>query len=422
MELTQRRGNLFSQFPHPELDLRKPHRAEAFWRGIWRKQQMRGLLCLLAGIMAFTLPAFSQNPASEVDQLLELLVAKKVITPAEAAEFRANLKKNASTQDVATPSNPQPVAAVQSHKNQPPRDALLDMDGYVQGRFTEAPGTTNTFEIRRARLIFWGKLTDTTAYQVQLDGVKPQLLDARVDFSPFRQLGITIGQFKIPFSSESYTSDNLLPFIERSTVVNNFAPGRDNGSNGRDIGLQFFGKVLRSRGLDRLEYFAGVFNGAGINTRDDNHYKDSAARLIMHPLKQFAIIGDYYNGAAGVKELSRERADLEATFVQGPFSAAAEYIWGHDGPFRRRGWYMRGDYRATRRWEALFRFDKFDPRQHTSTVTALNNYVVGANYFLNPYVKLQANYNRQQDLITGRNANIVLLQTQFQFARERTAQ
>jgi phosphate-selective porin OprO and OprP len=394
-------------------------------------RQKRRLLIAFAAIVASALPAFAQNSASEVDQLLDLLVAKNVITSTEASEFRATLKKNApasSNSEVAQASSVQSATGEQPVNGQIATRTLglkndgLNVSGFVQGRFTEAPGTTNTFEIRRARLIFDGKVTDGIGYQVQLDGVKSQLLDAKIDFNPVHQFRVTIGQFKIPFSTESYTSDNLLPFVERSTVVNSFAPGRDNGNNGRDIGLQVSGKFLRLRGTDRVEYFAGVFNGAGINTKDDNHYKDTAARLVLRPLKQVALVGNYYSGATGLKELGRERADLEVNFTQGPISASAEYIWGHDGPIHRHGWYAQSGYRASRHWEALFRFDKFDPRQHTATLTAVNNYVIGTNYFLNSYVKLQANYDRQQDLIARRSANVVLLQTQFQFGGERVKQ
>ncbi len=402
--------------------------------------EMRQRLRLFSLLITLALGprALAQN-SPEVEQLLELLVAKNVITTADATEFRATLKRKNTTATVpeqtrssnlaqtAQTSGTQDIATLAAGTTTPKKvpgfnSNTVNISGYVQGRFTEAPSTTNTFEIRRARLIFDGNLTDTVSYQVQLDGVKPQLLDARVDFKPFRQFGVTIGQFKIPFSTESYLSDNLLPLIERSAVVNGFAPGRDTGNNGRDIGLQFFGKLWRGRAVNHIEYFAGVFNGAGINAKDDNHYKDTAARLIVRPVKQLSFAGNYYNGASGTKELGRERADVEVSFTRGPLSASAEYLWGHDGPIHRRGWYAQGVYRASRQWEAVFRFDKFDPRQHTSTVTAVNNYVVGANYYLNTYVKLQANYDRQQDLIAQRSANVVLLQTQFQFGGERSKQ
>ena len=357
---------------------------------------------------------------SEADQLLDLLVAKNVITPTEASEFRATLKKRAapSADTVAAQSPAEQFKPDQSANIQAAAHPLLNIRGVVQSRFTEGPGTNNTFEIRRARLAFEGKLTSNIAYELQIDAAEPQLLNARIDFNPVRQFRVRIGQFNVPFSTESYTSESVLGFVERSTVVNSLAPGRDNGSNGRDIGIQLSGKVLQFRGVDRLEYFVGVFNGAGINTKDDNPHKDAAVRLVFRPLKRVALGGNYYNGVAGAKELGKERADVEANFIQGPFSAAAEYLWGHDGPIHRYGWYAQSGYHAGKRWEALFRFDKFNPRQHTSKLTAVHNYVIGANYFLNSYVRLQANYDRQQDLITRHSANVVVLQTQFQFGRE----
>src|SRR6185369_8898676 len=108
----------------------------------------------------------------------------------------------------------------------------------------------------------------------------------------------------------------------------------------------------------------------------------------------------------------------EFRFDHGPFAAFGEYIWGHDGPVRRNGWYLETTYRIAKKWEGVFRADKFSPRQHTATLTAVNNYVIGTNFYLNPYVTLEANYDRQEDLYAKRSGNIVLLQTQFQFGGE----
>ena len=392
------------------------------------RRTIRFLRTLIA-LLAFSTLAAAQNAPSEVEQLLDLLVAKNVLTSAEADQFRARLKKTATPPVSATEpaassqTAPPPVAATQAD----PKGTSLsfknvNISGFVQGRFTEARGTTNTFEIRRARLIFDGKLGDTIGYLIQIEGVKPQLLDARLDFKPLPQFGVSIGQFKIPFSTESITSDNLLPFIERSTVVNSFAPGRDNGSIGRDIGLQFSGKVLHGKNVDRLEYFVALFNGNGINVKDDNHYKDTAARVVLRPLRQLALMANYYNGATGVQQLSKERFGAEFSFAHGPITAAGEYIWGHDGPIHRNGWYALTALRLSQKWEGVFRFDNFSPHQHTPTLTTVNNYVMGANYYLNPFVKLAANFDRQEDLFTHRGSNIVLLQTQFQFGAERKRQ
>src|SRR3954469_198773 len=200
---------------------------------------LKALLITFFALTAFLVPAVAQNSTSEVDELLDLLLAKGIITSAEASALRVRRKNTAGPEvggnPVATalvspaPTAPQPVPSPSKGDQASSKNKLLNISGFVQARFTEARGTTNTFEIRRARLIFDGNLSDQISYYMQLDGVKPQMLDAKVDFKGFRQFGATIGQFKIPFSTESMTSDNLLPFIERSPVDNLYAPGRENG-------------------------------------------------------------------------------------------------------------------------------------------------------------------------------------------------
>src|SRR3954454_19388181 len=109
--------------------------------------------------LLFMLAAGVQLPAqnsSEVEQLLELLVAKNVITSADAAQYRATLKAKSTADSavtVTTASNLAPTAKSPAAQvlSPPPatskipgfsRDTLT-ISGYVQGRFTEAPKTTN---------------------------------------------------------------------------------------------------------------------------------------------------------------------------------------------------------------------------------------------------------------------------------------
>ncbi len=390
---------------------------------------LQRILLIIVLLPALSLSAVAGDSTTDLNDLLDALVAKQVFTQAEADAFRARWQARHSA-EAATAITLPPAEASATLASPPAAQPTsstrtsnflggIHFSGYGQARWTGSPGTTNTFEIRRARLIADGKLSDKITYQFQVDGVKPQLLDARVDFTVARQLRITVGQFKIPFSVESITSDDQLNLVERSTVVNSFAPGRDNGSVGRDLGLQFSGKALRLHHVDRVEYAIGVFNGAGLNTKDDNHYKDTAARLIFHPLAAVSVGGDYYRGATTAKEVIKERKDIEASYLRGPFHFTAEYIWGRDGLIHRRGWYAETGYQVSKHWLPLFRFDKYDPGQHTSTLTATDNYTFGTNYFLNDYVKIGANYGLQRDLVTDRVKSIFLAQTQFSFGGEK---
>jgi hypothetical protein len=102
---------------------------------------MRRLLIAFAAIVAFALPAFAQNPTSEVDQLLDLLVVKNVITSTEASAFRATLKKTSlasSSSVVAQASSVQSAPAEQPVNGQIATPTLglkndgLNVSGFVQ--------------------------------------------------------------------------------------------------------------------------------------------------------------------------------------------------------------------------------------------------------------------------------------------------
>ncbi len=418
-------------------DSARPNRLRP--RGKKRKrnklQPAKRLLIAILALAFSVLPVFGEESKTDVDELIDLLVSKKIISTTEAAELRARVTRRAAEHNAAPQADSrselqitsqQPVSATTatppgSSTASPPATlhteyAKLKLSGFAQTRWTGAPNTDNSIEIRRARLILDGDLGHNITFRVQGEAAKTaQLLDAQLDFHLWRQLQVTLGQFKVPFSQESIIADNFVPFIERAAVVNGLVPGRDNGSNGRDIGAQVYGGLLPIHGLDRIEYAAAIFNGAGIDTTDNNHRKDASSRLLFRPLQHFSVAGDYYNGASGPQEIAKVRKGLEAAYTQGPLSLTGEYIWGNDGALRRRGWYAESVYRFPPRWEAVFRFDKYNPRQHTATITAVNNYVLGGNFYTNQYVKLQADYEYQDDLFARKSHNVYLLQAQFQF-------
>jgi phosphate-selective porin len=248
-----------------------------------------------------------------------------------------------------------------------------------------------------------------------VDAVRsPILLDARLDVNYLPYAKLIVGQFKIPFSQENLISSRDLIPIERSLVVNNLVPGRDIGSNGRDIGAQIAGNFFGGDGRPLFDYSVGVFNGAGINRRDDNRRKDVAARLVVHPLAELSLAGDYYNGATGTSELSRERSGAEFAYVGRSYSLRGEYIWGHDAAIDKRGWYTQFAYRFKPKWEGLFRFDNFDPDRQARNDTT-NTYLTGVNWYLSKWVKFQANYGVVDEEARTKLTHTFLTQVQFQY-------
>ncbi len=372
-------------------------------------------LSVLVGTAMFA-AVFAAQPAraSELDRLLELLVGKGVVTREEATALREEVAKEQLGGKV------QAIVEKQNQDAQRKEHAVtgatpIKLSGWVQARWTNAAGTTNPLELRRARLALDGSLAEKISYRVQADAVRsPVLLDARLDFNSLPYAKLTVGQFKIPFSQENLISSRDLIPIERSLVVNNLVPGRDIGSNGRDIGAQLAGNFQRADGRPLLDYSVGVFNGAGINRRDDNRRKDVAAWLAVHPTAGLLLAGDYYNGATGTQKLSRERAGVEFAYVRKLYSLRGEYIWGHDDSIRKGGWYTQFAYRFRPQWEGLFRFDNYDPNRRASKDTT-NTYLVGLNWHLSKWVKFQADYGVVDEEVRAHLTHTFLTQVQFQY-------
>lgn len=353
--------------------------------------------------------------ASEVDRLLDLLVKKQVVTQEEAAALREEIEQEKTSQKAQAVVEKQNQDA--EKKEQPvTASSRIKLSGYLQTRYTNGVGTTNPFELRRARLALDGSLAPKVAYKVQIDAVRsPVLMDARLDWSASPYARLTFGQFKIPFSQENLTSGRDLISIERSLAGLALVPGRDTGNNGRDVGVQLAGSVVGGNDRPIFDYTVGIFNGAGINRRDDNGRKDVAGRLVVYPFALLSVAGDYYNGASGPKEISRERAGAEFAFVHKLYSLRGEYIWGHDGAVHKRGWYSQFAYRFHGKWEGLLKFDNYESDRQTPTALTTNTYLVGVNWFVAKGVKLQANYGLVDSKARTDLTNLFLTQLQYQF-------
>lgn len=358
--------------------------------------------------------AVSVAAASDADRLLDLLVKKQLVTEQEAAALREEIEKDRTSERAQALLEKQ-IQDTERSEYPMTGTTAIKLSGWAQARWTNAVGTTNPLEVRRARLALDGNLGEKVVYRLQADLVRsPDLLDARLDLNLLPQAKLTFGQFKIPFSQENLLSSRDLISIERSLVVSNLVPGRDNGSNGRDIGAQLEGNFSREDGRPVFGYSFGVFNGAGTNRRDDNRRKDFAARLVAYPLPKLSIAVDYYNGGNGIKPVARERAGLELAYQQKLYSIRGEYIRGRDGSLRKNGWYTQFAYRFRPQWETVFKFDRYDPdraarQDQTDTVLA------GVNWYASKWVKFQANYGLVDQQARSDLTQTFLTQAQFQF-------
>jgi phosphate-selective porin len=301
-------------------------------------------------ILVFFLSAIPLHVFSEESKTYELYVdtkTKQVFT--ENAEGRERLQpsKNLDDNDALIENSellPQPITRQESRKLKAERasDALvrskipsnpgsykdkkwydrIGLRGYIQFRYNEtidgdnnevshwpdrSVGDNTSFFIRRARLIFFGDISDHLYLYVQPDFASTpsgsstthfgQLRDAYGDifFDKKKEFRVRVGQSKIPFSFENMQSSQLRLALDRNDALNSCC--RDE----RDIGAFFYWtpthirerfRSLLSRNLkgsgDYGLFALGAYNGQGANRFEQNDQ--------LHLISRFTYPYEFENG------------------------------------------------------------------------------------------------------------------------------
>ena len=289
----------------------------------------------------------------------------------------------------------------------------LKLSGYAQFMGAEWDKDKDSFSLRRARLSLSGGILKNLKFKIQVDLVKsPVLLDAQVEFEPLKAVGLRFGQFIVPFSLESVTSTADIDMINRTTVVDALAAGRDNSASGRDVGVAVYG------GWSILEYAVGLFNGAGINKSDTDSHKDFSGRVVLRPLKFLAVGGSLYRGKQIVTAdnplVARDKEGLEAVLSLKDVSVKSEYIHARDNLVSKAGWYVQGGCLVLKgKLQPLIRYESLDLDR---SVAGNGKRVVaaGLNWFIIGKTKLQVNY--EIHLLEGGGREKSGLLAQFQAA------
>src|SRR5438445_3263915 len=167
----------------------------------------------------------------------------------------------------------------------------LTLGGYLQinlesgdvsafeGRFGQT-ALKDRFRLRRARINLIGDFAEQFDFKVEgdfenSDGLNSsrtafEATDIFVNWHQFAEANVKLGQWKAPFGLEQLTPDQYLIIIERSLPTGAITPERQ-------IGVQLWGKPFANiwpDGKDLLTYYAGIFNGNGRNTtnNDNNNF------------------------------------------------------------------------------------------------------------------------------------------------------
>lgn len=312
-----------------------------------------------------------------------------------------------------------------------------DYDGVINA----VPGESGSdFFFRRARLEIKGHARDWAyqlSYNLTSDGSIDQLHTTYTGWGSLASL--TLGQQKENFGLDDTGSSNWSTGVERAMPANAF----DTGNN---LGVKLHGAN------NLLSYSIGAYR----NDIDDNNNLDSAVtgRVVVRPLLEGSTLihlgigatdrsgspADYNSrlGARGGEDgtgVGRVRArisgaegdrrdyNLEAAANFGPFHAMAEYFDGEievdntpytieaDGYYIQAGYILTGESRGYKTdigafdgvkpagdrgaWEIFARMDNLDVANSAPITVAgetADSLTLGVNWYLNPMIKISANY------------------------------
>lgn len=220
--------------------------------------------------------------------------------------------------------------------------------GYAIGQYqysSQHEAESNSFSLRMIRISLDGRILGDFAYKLQGQvngntstlGDSPRMVDVYVEWQKLPFLKIKAGQFKRPFTFENPMNPIDQGFMGYSQNIMKLAGFNDrvgeHSSNGRDIGVQIQGDLLKtSSGRPLLHYQVGVFNGQGINTKDVDNQKDVIGGLWVMPVEglrigAFGWTGSYARkGDNGVKSLAKRRYAISGEYVFDDWTFRSEYI------------------------------------------------------------------------------------------------
>ncbi len=323
-------------------------------------------------------------------------------------------------------------------------------------------GNSNSFDLRLIRASFEGRILNDFYYKIQGQlngnqttlGSSPRLIDYFMEWQKLDYLKVRLGQFKRPFTFENPMNPIDQGFMSYSQPVSKLAGFSDrcgeHACNGRDIGLQLQGDLLKnSAGRYLLHYQVGVFNGQGINMKDVDEKKDIIGGVWVMPIAglrigAFGWEGSYARKSGGeIVSLNKHRYALSGEYKKGDLQLRAEYV--HSTGLGFANTYQKSENAsdvtiktyskdgvpvANDKADAFYalaivpvvadklmakaRYDIYRPT--ASSVAAKTNYEIGLNYRFCKYLEVQSEYVLTNDRsLDKHNYSSVFLQVSIRY-------
>lgn len=287
------------------------------------------------------------------------------------------------------------------------------VSGLINARYSYNDDATkaNSFDLRRVRLAVGGNFGKTIDYKLQAEyETSVKIIDVYVRFKPTDAFNVQIGEFKTEYSQESQDGPATWLTIENPTVINKLTGYNDVSglsSNSRDVGIRLYGNVGKKEGYHVFGYKVGVYNGNGINLKDNDEYKNVAAFVTVNPIKHLTLSAGQYIGhytpkaveadsikaGASVNDnaIKRNRTSAGFTYNNDKAFVRSEYLYGKTGDIDQQGAFITAAYKFKHGIQPVLSYG-FYQKDKSSEFDIQHDYTIGINWQPIKYVRGQLNY------------------------------
>ena len=316
------------------------------------------------------------------------------------------LYQEARLEDAERPENPADI-----------KHGKIALGGFLHEQYYDRTGDDeqSTFLSKRARLSVTGDLNEYTKLKLvgEFAG-SPELHDGVLTLSPNEYWSIQFGQYKPPFGTEFLTSSTALPFVCTSM-------GKSLGTDG-DIGTSVTYRHEVDKDL-KVEFCAGVFNGAGPNQSDANSHKNFVGRMKIGIARYFTVAPNFITGKTNEAD-NPDNLNTYGGSVTWSWKdeiIEGEYIYSKVGEIEKAGWYIWGGHSFNTQWrflpvvQVLARYEQYDADLDIAA-NMVNRVTVGTNLFIDKkYTKIQLNYqiNGEEEVSVDNNEFLANFQVAF---------
>lgn len=199
------------------------------------------------------------------------------------------------------------------------------LHGILRGKYEYQPQLgASRFEVRNARIAVRGKLPLASEYKAEIDlcdESQIKMKDAWVRITPIKNLRLTVGQQRMPFSIDAHRNPSAQYFANRSFIAKQVG-------DMRDVGFQIGYDVVNKNARKLLSLDAGIFNGSNLEGQKSAWFKSPAysARIQYFPIKGLAIIPSAQHQKIAERKASYTSVDFGSYWEYKGWHVEAEYL------------------------------------------------------------------------------------------------